>query len=341
MRLGLNFGYWGSDPADNIAIAKEAERLGYHSLWTAEAYGSDSVTPLVWLAAHTERINVGTAIMQMPARTPAMTAMTAATIDLLTGGRFLLGLGASGPQVVEGWHGVVYGKLLTRTREYVEIVRTVLKREQPLEHHGEYYDIPVRGGTGLGKPLKLIVHPLRSNIPIYVAAIGPKNVALAGEIADGWLPVFFSPHRVKVFRQSLDEGFARRSDGKTLADFDIAPTVSVVVGDDVDACRMKVKPNLALYVGGMGARGKNFYNELACRYGYEEAAKTIQDLYLAGKKNEAIAAVPDALVDEIALCGPAERIKDQLAVWREAGVTTLICGANSLDAIRTMAELVA
>lgn len=341
MRLGLNFGYWGSGPSNNIAIAQEAERLGYHSLWTAEAYGSDSVTPLVWLAAHTEKINVGTAIMQMPARTPAMTAMTAATIDLLTGGRFMLGIGASGPQVVEGWHGVVYGKLLTRTREYVEIIRTVLKREQPLEHHGEYYDIPVQGGTGLGKPLKLIVHPLRSNIPIYVAAIGPKNVALAAEIADGWLPVFFSPYRADVFRKSLEEGFGRRSDGKTLADFDIAPTVSVVVGDDVDACRMQIKPNLALYVGGMGARGKNFYNDLACRYGYEDAAKKIQDFYLAGKKNEAIAAVPDELVDEIALCGPRERIKDQLAAWREAGVTTLICGANSLDSIRAMAEIAA
>lgn len=341
MRLGLNFGYWGSGPSDNIAIAQEAERLGYHSLWTAEAYGSDSVSPLVWLAAHTERINVGTAIMQMPARTPAMTAMTAATIDLLTGGRFLLGIGASGPQVVEGWHGVVYGKLLTRTREYVEIVRAILKREQPLEHHGEYYDIPVQGGTGLGKPLKLIVHPLRSSIPIYVAAIGPKNVALAAEIADGWLPVFFSPRRVSVFRKSLDEGFARRSDGRTLDDFDIAPTVSVVVGDDVDACRMHVKPNLALYVGGMGARGKNFYNDLACRYGYEDAAKTIQDYYLAGKRNEAIAAVPDELVDEIALCGPRERIRDRLAEWREAGVTTLICAANSLEAMRTMAELAA
>jgi F420-dependent oxidoreductase-like protein len=339
MRLGLNFGYWGSGASDNVAVAREAEGLGYHSLWTAEAYGSDSVTPLVWLAAHTRRINVGTAIMQMPARTPAMTAMTAATIDLLTGGRFLLGIGASGPQVVEGWHGVVYGKLLTRTREYVEIVRTILKREQPLEHHGEYYDIPVKSGTGLGKPLKLIVHPLRSNIPIYVAAIGPKNVALAAEIADGWLPVFFSPRRVSVFRSSLEEGFARRSDGRTLADFDIAPTVSVVVGDDVDACRMQVKPNLALYIGGMGARGKNFYNDLACRYGYEDAAKTIQDLYLAGKKNEAIAAVPDELVDEIALCGPRERIRDQLAAWREAGVTTLICGAQSIEAVRTLAEV--
>jgi F420-dependent oxidoreductase-like protein len=339
MRLGLNFGYWGSGASDNVAVAREAEGLGYDSLWTAEAYGSDSVTPLVWLAAHTERIKVGTAIMQMPARTPAMTAMTAATIDLLTGGRFLLGIGASGPQVVEGWHGVVYGKLLTRTREYVEIVRAILKREQPLEHHGQYYDIPVQGGTGLGKPLKLIVHPLRPDIPIYVAAIGPKNVALAAEIADGWLPVFFSPRRVSVFRASLDEGFARRTDGRTLADFDIAPTVSVVVGDDVDACRMQVKPNLALYVGGMGARGKNFYNDLACRYGYEDAAKKIQDLYLAGKKNEAIAAVPDELVDEIALCGPRERIRDQLAAWRDAGVTTLICGAQSIEAIRVMAEV--
>lgn len=339
MRLGLNFGYWGSGPSDNIALAREAERLGYDSLWTAEAYGSDAVTPLVWLAAHTERINVGTAIMQMPARTPSMTAMTAATVDLLTGGRFLLGIGASGPQVVEGWHGVVYGKLLTRTREYVEIVRDVLKRESPVEHHGEYYDIPVSGGTGLGKPLKLIVHPLRSSIPIYIAAIGPKNVALAAEIADGWLPVFFSPHRANVFRESLEEGLARRTDGKTLADFDIAPTVSVVVGDDVVACRMKVKPHLALYIGGMGARGKNFYNDLACRYGYEEAARKIQDLYLAGRKNEAIVTVPDELVDEVALCGPRERIKDQLAAWREAGVTTLICAANNVEAIRTMSEV--
>ncbi|HKP87333.1 MAG TPA: LLM class F420-dependent oxidoreductase [Blastocatellia bacterium] len=339
MKLGLNFGYWGSGPSNNIAMAQEAERLGYDSLWTAEAWGSDAVTPLVWLAAKTERIKVGTAIMQMPARTPAMTAMTAATVDLLTGGRFLLGLGASGPQVVEGWHGVVYGKLLTRTREYVEIVRTILKRDRPLEHHGEYYDIPVRGGTGLGKPLKLIVHPLRASIPIYLAAIGPRNVALAAEVADGWLPVFFSPLRANVFGQSLEEGFSRRQDGKTRADFDIAPTVSVVMGDDVDACRAQVKPQLALYVGGMGARGKNFYNDLARRYGYEEAAARIQDLYLSGKKNEAVAAVPDELVDEVALCGPRERIKDQLAAWREAGVTTIICGAGSIDSVRAMAEL--
>src|SRR5438128_4349894 len=339
MRLGLNFGYWGSGPSDNIALAREAERLGYASLWTAEAYGSDSVSPLVWLAAHTERINVGTAIMQMPARTPAMTAMTAATIDLLTGGRFMLGIGASGPQVVEGWHGVVYGKLLTRTREYIEIVRTILKREQPLEHHGEYYDIPVQGGTGLGKPLKLIVYPLRADIPVYLAAIGPKNVALAAELADGWLPVFFSPTRLNVIRSSLEAGIARRTDGKTIDELDIAPTVSVVLGDDVAACRQQIKPHLALYVGGMGARGKNFYNDLARRYGYEDAATRIQDLYLSGKKHEAVAAVPDELVDEVALCGPRERIKDQLAMWREAGIKTLICGASSLDAVRAVAEL--
>jgi len=339
MRLGLNFGYWGSGVTDSVALAQEAERLGYDSLWTAEAYGSDAVTPIVWLAAKTEKIKVGTAIMQMPARTPAMTAMTAMTVDLLTEGRFLLGIGASGPQVVEGWHGVPYGKLLTRTREYVTILKTIFKREQPLEFHGEYYDIPVRGGTGLGKPLKSIVHPLRSDIPIYLAAIGPKNVALAAELADGWLPVFFSPDRMDVFRSSLDEGFGRRMDGKNLSDFDIAPTVSIVVGDDVDACRAKVKPNLALYIGGMGARGKNFYNELACRYGYEDAARTIQDLYLSGKKAEAIAAVPDALVDEVALCGPRPRIAERLSQWRAAGVTTIICGAGDLESVRAMAEV--
>jgi F420-dependent oxidoreductase-like protein len=341
MRLGLNLGYWSAGPSDSVALALEAERLGFDSLWTAEAYGSDSVTTLTWLAAKTERINVGTAIMQMPARTPAMTAMTAVTLDLLTGGRFRLGIGASGPQVVEGWHGVPYGKLLTRTREYIDILRMILKRDRPVEYHGEYYDIPVKGGTGLGKPLKLIVHPLRQDIPIYLAAIGPKNVALAAELADGWLPVFFSPRRMSVFRASLDEGFAKRSDGKTLDDFDIAPTVSIVIGDDVNECRARVKPNLALYIGGMGARGKNFYNDLACRYGYEDAAGRIQELYLSGKKNEAIAAVPDELVDEVALCGPRDRIKDQLAAWKESGVKTLICGTGDAASIRVMAELVA
>jgi F420-dependent oxidoreductase-like protein len=336
MRLGLNLGYWGSSPLDNIALAREADRLGYHSVWTAEAYGSDAVSPLVWVAAKTEKIKVGTAIMQMTARAPVVTAMTAATIDLLTGGRMLAGIGASGPQVVEGWHGLAYGKPVTRAREYVEIMRAVWKRDQPLEHHGEHYDIPCSGGSGLGKPLKLIIHPFRSNIPIYLAAIGPKNVALAAEIADGWLPIFFSPERMSVYREWLDEGFAKAG-GKE--DFDIAPTVMIKMGDDINACRMAVKPSLALYIGGMGARDKNFYFNIACRYGYEEAAYKIQDLYLAGSKMEAVQTVPDQLVDEVALCGPRERIAERLNLWRESGVTTMICGLSDLATLRAMAEI--
>jgi F420-dependent oxidoreductase-like protein len=339
MRLGLNVGYWGSGPADNVALAQEADRLGFHSVWTAEAYGSDAVSPLVWLAAKTEKINVGTAIMQMTARAPAMAAMTAATIDLLTGGRMLAGIGASGPQVVEGWHGVPYGKPVTRAREYVEIMRTIWKREQPLEHHGEHYDIPCKGGSGLGKPLKLIVHPLRPTIPIYLAAVGPKNVALAAEIADGWLPIFFSPERMHVYQDWLDEGFSKAGGGKDLTNFDIAPTVTIAMGNDVDACRNAVKPTLALYIGGMGAKGKNFYYDIASRYGYSEAADKIQGFYLAGKKMEATMAVPDALVDEIALCGPRERIAERLAAWKTCGITTMICGTSDINAIRAMAEM--
>ncbi len=340
MRLGINLGYWGADSRDNIAIAQEADRLGYHSIWTAEAYGSDAVTTLTWVAAKTERIKVGTGIMQMTARVPAMTAMTAATIDLLTGGRMLLGLGVSGPQVVEGWHGVPYGKPLGRTREYIEIVRTILKREVPLEHHGEHYDIPTRSGSGLGKPLRLITHPLRSDIPIYLAAIGPKNVALSAEIADGWLPFLISPERMSIYREWLDEGFAKAGGGKDLSNFDIAPSVTVVLGDDVDACRNTVKPFIALYVGGMGAREKNFYFNLACRYGYEAEAVKIQDLFLSGRKAEAIATVPDALVDEVALCGPRERIAERLEAWKASGIPTLICAGPNLESVRMMAELV-
>jgi F420-dependent oxidoreductase-like protein len=340
MRLGLNVGYWGSSPVDNVALAREADRLGFHSLWTAEAYGSDAVSPLVWLAAKTDKINVGTAIMQMTARAPAMAAMTAATIDLLTGGRMLVGIGASGPQVVEGWHGVPYGKPVTRAREYVEIMRKIWKREEPLEHHGEHYDIPCKGGSGLGKPLKLIIHPLRPSIPVYLAAVGPKNVTLAAEIAEGWLPVFFSPDRMNIYREWLDEGFTKAGGGKDLSNFDIAPTVSIQVGDDVNACRNAVKPFLALYIGGMGARDKNFYFNIACRYGYEEAAHRIQDYYLAGKKMEAAMAVPDALVDEVALCGPRARIAERLAAWKSSGITTLICGSSDINALRLMAELV-
>lgn len=338
MRLGLNLGYWRSAPANHVPLAQEAERSGYHSLWTAEAWGSDAVTTVTWLAAKTGRIHVGTAIMQMPARTPANTAMTAATLDHLTGGRFLLGLGASGPQVVEGWHGVAYGKPLARTREYVAVVRSVLRRERRLEFHGEYYDIPLRGGSGLGTPLKLMVHPLRRDLPVYLAAIGPKNVSLTAEIADGWLPVFFSPDRMSIFRASLEEGFARA--GRDGAGFDVAPTVMVRIGDDLWKCRNPVKAELAFYIGAMGARGRNFYFDLACRYGYEEAAARIRDLYEDGRRAAATVAVPDALVDEVALCGPRERIRDRLAAWKEAGVSTLICSTSDIDDVRTMAELV-
>jgi len=278
--------------------------------------------------------------MQIPARTPTLTATTAMTLDQLSGGRFRLGLGVSGPQVVEGWHGVPFGKPLQRTREYVEIVRSVWRREKPVEFKGQYYQIPYTGAdaTGLGKPLKSILHG-RADIPIYLAAIGPRNVALAAEIADGWLPVLFSPQRMAVFKESLESGFARAGGGKSLARFDLAPTVPVMLGGDVAACRAMVKPRLALYVGGMGARGRNFYNDIVCRYGYEGAAKTIQDLYLSGKKEEAAAAVPDALVDEVALCGPRERIRERLEVWKSSGVTTLLCGVGQVEALRVMAEL--
>jgi F420-dependent oxidoreductase-like protein len=345
MRLGINFGYqdWGAGLPQAIELAREADELGFHSGWTAEAYGTDCITPLTWLAASTERLNVGSAIMQMPARTPAMTAMTAATLDLMSGGRFLLGLGLSGPQVVEGWHGQPYGKPLAKTREYVEIVRAILAREAPLEHHGEHYDIPFSGpaATGLGKPLKIIVHPRRADIPVYLAAIGPKNVELAAEIADGWLPIFFSPYRFKdAYGAALDAGFARAGGRKSLDRFDVAPTVTVILGDDVDTLRGFAKPMVALYVGGMGARGKNFYNDLACRYGFEAAAKEIQDLYLDGKKQDAAAAVPDELVDEISLIGPKERIADRLDAWRDSGITTMIVGAAQPEALRVMAELV-
>jgi F420-dependent oxidoreductase-like protein len=344
MRLGINFGYqdWGSGLARAVGTAQEAERLGFHSIWTAEAYGTDSITPIAWMMGRTERINFGSAIMQMPARTPAMTAMTAATLDLMSGNRFLLGLGLSGPQVVEGWHGQPYGKPLGKTREYVDIVRTILRREAPLEHHGAHYDIPYTGAdaTGLGKPLKIIVHPNRADIPIYLAAIGPKNVELSAEIADGWLPIFFSPYRFReTYGPAINAGFAKAGGGKSLDAFDVAPTVSVLVGDDLDMLRGFVKPMVALYVGGMGARGKNFYNDLACRYGFDAAAKEIQDLYLDGKKQEATAAVPDELVDEIALIGPKERIADRFDAWRESGITTMILGAQQPEALQIMAEL--
>jgi F420-dependent oxidoreductase-like protein len=340
MRLGLNLGYWGAGGSNGVELAQEAERLGFDSVWTAEAYGSDALTPLTWVGALTSKIKLGTGILQMPARTPANTAMSAATLDMLSGGRVLLGLGLSGPQVVEGWHGQPYGKPLTRTREYVEIVRRILAREEPLDFQGEEYQIPIPGGTGLGKPLKLILHPLRPRIPIYLAAIGPRNIELAGEIADGWLPVFLAPEKESAYLQPLDAGLAKRQQPSEFdPPFDIAPTVMVVLGDDVDLCRAMIKPMLALYIGGMGAKGRNFYNDLVCRYGYEGPANDIQDLYLAGKKREAEALVPDALVDEVALCGPKERIAERLEPWKRSRVTTLICGTTQPEAMRVMAEL--
>ncbi len=338
LRLGLHLGVLSLPVALHRRLAGEAERLGYHSIWTAEAWGTDCVAPLAWLAAKTERIQIGTAIMQIPARTPANAAMTAATLDLLSGGRLLLGLGVSGPQVVEGWHGVPYGKPLGRTREYVEIIRAILSRERPLEHHGENYDIPLRDRTGLGKSLRLMFRPKRPDIPIYLAAIGPRNVALAAEIADGWLPIYLSPERMSVFRESLAEGRSRAPDTNKV--FDVAAMVEVRVGTDAAACRDAVKPTLALYIGGMGARGRNFYFNLACRYGYEEAARRIQDAYLDGRHDAAAAAVPDALVDEVALCGPRERIAERLEAWRACGVSTLICITKDIDTVRVMADLV-
>jgi F420-dependent oxidoreductase-like protein len=336
VKLGYSLGYWGAQPTDFMPLVLEAERLGFDSVWSAEAYGSDAVTLITWAAARTERIGVGTAIMQIPARTPAATAMTAITLDHLSGGRFRLGLGVSGPQVSEGWHGVAFDRPLARTREYVEIVRTILRREKPLEFHGDHYEVPVRGGTGLGKPLKTIVHPKRADVPIYLAAIGPKNVALAAEIADGWLPTFYSPAHPELFEPSIRGGLSRS--GRERSSFDVAPFAPVFLGDDVQACRDLVKPLLALYVGGMGARGKNFYNTLVSRYGYEAQAKQVQDLYLEGKKGEAAGAVPDALVDEVALVGPAPRVAEGLARWVEAGVDTLIVGTFQAEALRAVAE---
>lgn len=345
MRLGISFGYqdWGAGLPGAIAMAQEADRLGYESGWVAEAYGTDAITPITWLLAHTERLKMGTAIAQMPARAPAMTAMTAATLDMMSGGRFLLGIGASGPQVSEGWYGEVYGKPLGRTREYVEILRKVWAREAPLEHHGAHYDIPYTGpgASGLGKPLKIIVHPRTADIPVYIASIGPKNVELTAEIADGWLPIFFSPTRSDaVWGDALAAGFAKAGGAKSLADLDVAATVTVLVGDDVQALRDKVKPMVALYVGGMGAKGKNFYNDLACRYGYEGVAAEIQDLYLSGKKAEATALVPDDLVDDMSLIGSRERIAERLEAWKESPVSTIVVTASQPEALRLMAELV-
>jgi F420-dependent oxidoreductase-like protein len=319
MRLGLNLGYWGAgNDADNLALAVEADRLGYSVVWAAEAYGSDAATVCTWVAAHTTSVDVGSAIFQIPARSAAMTAMTAATLDTLSGGRFRLGLGVSGPQVSEGWHGVRYDKPLGRTREYVAIVRSALQRER-VQFAGEHYTLPLPDGPG--KALKLTVHPVRERIPLYLAAVGPKNLELCGEIADGWLAIFFSPERASESLDAVRAG--RERAGASLEGFDVVPTVPLVIGDDVAACADAVRPYAALYVGGMGSREKNFYNALARRMGYEAEAQEIQDRYLAKDYAGAAAAVPQSFLEETALVGPEARIVERMQAYAEAGVTTL------------------
>ncbi len=336
MRLGLYLGYLGvaSGPDELTGTVQEAEELGYDSVWTAEAYGSDAATILAFLAARTNRIRLGSAIFQMPGRTPTMTAMTAATIDQLSNGRMLLGVGSSGPQVAEGWHGQRFGGQLQRTREYVAVVRMALARER-VEYHGATLDLPLPDGPG--KPLKLMIGPVQERLPVYLAAIGPRNTALAAEVADGWLPTFFSPVHVAEVRALLKEGAARA--GRSLDGFDIAPVVNAFVCDDLERARDAMRPGLALYVGGMGSREQNFYNRLVQRYGFEAEAREIQDLYLAGKRDEAAAAVPPALIDLVSLCGPADVVRDRLAAFRDAGVGTLLVAPMAFTAHDRSAQL--
>lgn len=343
MKCGLIAGYSPATMSIPMDLIKQAEGLGFSSVWTAEAWGSDAVSPAAWILAQTEKINVGTAIMQMPARTPASTAMTAMTLYALSGGRFILGLGPSGPQVVEGWHGVAYGRPLTRTREYISIIRKILERKERVTHEGYHYQMPFKGegATGLGKPLKSILHGDPA-LQIYTASISPNGMKCAGEVSDGVFPVWMNPERFDLFEGSLNEGFAKAGGGKGLKDFSICPFVTTILGDDLEQCRMPVKHNMALYIGGMGARDKNFYNDYAKRMGYEEAAVEIQNLYLDGKKAEAAAAVPDALVDDVALVGPEDRIRDRLQAWKEAGakrhVDTLLMGGSAPRALEILAE---
>jgi F420-dependent oxidoreductase-like protein len=332
MKLGMTLGYWAAQPPPGwVELAKEAERFGFDSLWTAEAYGSDVFTPLAWIGAQTSRIKLGTGITQLSARTPASVAMTAATLDHLSGGRVILGLGVSGPQVVEGWYGQPFAKPLARTREYVEVIRRILRREEPVTLEGEHYSLPYRGpgSVGLGKPLKLTVHPIRTDIPILLGAEGPKNVALATEIADGWLPMFFSPYRLDVYSDAL----ANARDG-----FQIACAVTVVLADDVAAGLNMVKWYLAFYIGGMGAKDQNFHFNIVGRLGFAEEAARIQKLFIEGRRDEAAAAVPDELADELSLVGPVGRIKERLEPWIRSPVTTLIAGTQDPAALKVLAD---
>ena len=334
LKLGVQLGYWGAGPRPGIVeAAQEAEKLGFDSLWTAEAWGSDCFTPLAWIGAHTSRIKLGTAICQIAARTPASTAMHALTLDHLSQGRVILGLGVSGPQVVEGWYGQPFAKPISRTREYVDVIRQVMRRDAPVANAGPHYPLPYtgEGAWGMGKPLRPITHPLRADLPIYLGAEGPKNVALAADICDGWLPLWYSPYREHVYGDSL----AGARPG-----FEIAQGCTIKVTDDIQGAIDALKPGLGFYVGGMGARDRNFHKELMARMGWEEEAQRIQDLFFAGKRDEATAAVPDDFCDETALLGSKERIRDRLAAWEESAVTTLLVSAGDLDSMRTAAELV-
>jgi F420-dependent oxidoreductase-like protein len=329
MRLGLMLGYWGSEPSDPIDLVLEAERLGFDSAWTAEAYGSDVFSPLCWIGARTSKIKLGTGIMQISARTPACVAMTAATIDHLSGGRLILGIGVSGPQVVEGWYGQPFPKPLGRTREFIQVLRAMLRRDEPVSFVGEHYQLPFQGGARLGKPLKLIVHPLRREIPIYLGAEGPKNIQMATELCQGWLPLYYSPFRPEVYADPLKGA---------KPGFEVACPVTIVVSDDVESALLPIKWMLAFYIGGMGAREKNFHANLVRRMGYEEAADKVQELFFAGKRAEAAAAVPDKFADEISLVGPPERIRERLQLWKKSPVTTILAGTRDPAALRLLAE---
>ena len=343
MKLGFLLGYSGKQIHIPIDLIKQAEAMGYDSVWTAEAYGNDAVTSATWVLSQTEKMRVGTAIMQMPARTPAMCAMTAMSLDQLSGGLFIVGLGASGPQVVEGWHGVPYGKPVTRTKEYIKIMRKIFEREGPVEFNGAMYQMPNKGEgtTGLGKPLKSILEG-NPDIPIYTASITPAGLRCAGEVADGVFPVWMDPEKYSVIGDHLQEGFDRAGNGKSLADFDVAPFVSVAMNDDLEAAFDSLRPWLALYIGGMGAKGKNFYHDYATRMGFGEAATNIQDLYLSGKKQEAEAMVPRELLDAVSLVGPKERIIERLGAWKEAGkrgeVGTMLLGVHDANVLEIIAK---
>ncbi len=334
LKVGLQLGYWQAQPPQGfLELAIEAEKLGYDCVFTAESWGSDAFTPLAWIGAHTSSIRLGTGVVQLSARTPTATAMHTLTLDHLTNGRVMLGLGVSGPQVVEGWYGQPFAKPLARTREYVDIIRQVLRRDSPVTNDGPHYPLPYtgEGAWGLGKPLKPITHPLRADVPIFLGAEGPKNVALAAEICDGWLPLYYSPYRQEVYADSL---------AHAKPDFQIAQTVGVSITDDIQGALMATKAGLSFYIGGMGSRKRNFHKELLARMGFEAEAEKIQELFFKGDREGAIAAVPSEFVDEISLVGPVERIRERLEAWKETPVTSLLMANRDPETLRTMAELV-